>query len=151
MIQYSKAVLRNLVLAGVVAVFSLLFVSCSAGKKASPANTPREKIVPALSSAERLIMFARSGNPIHLQGVFTDSVLDLMSIEGMVDTRQDFVRSFGRLLKAEGPFYSSDSTASIVFHHEELTVVAFLGFDKRGQIRSINIQQEPLEENLGAN
>lgn len=133
-----------------LAAMAMTLLSCSSAKKSAPAINSIEVIAPALSPAERLIQFVQTGESYLLIGVFTDSVLNRMTIREMINTRNDFVRSFGKLLRAEGPNYDSDTTATLVLYHEDMTLAANLLFDKRGLIKDITIKQDLSGEQLGA-
>jgi hypothetical protein len=96
-------------------------------------------------SAERLISFVETGDSTMLDGIFTDSVLNLMSIEAMLDTRNDFVQSFGKLQTVEGPEFSTDSTADIILRYEDMSLVSSLEFNSEGKIRFLSIRPEPVK------
>ena len=145
-----KTIGKTLLLILLLAAMIMSLLACSSSRKMAPTVTATVEIAPALTSAERLIQFVESGDSVLLHGIFTDSILNRMSVNDMVGTRKDFVRSFGKLLRAEGPNYDSDSTASIVFHHQDMTLIAYLELNRQGQIRSINILQELDGQRLGA-
>lgn len=84
-----------------------------------------------------------------LDGVFTDSVLSLMSLEGMLATRNDFNNRFGNLRTVEGPEFPTDSTANIVLQYEKMSLLAALKFNSNGKIRSLSIQPEPIKSTGG--
>lgn len=140
---------RNITVGLFILGLFLSISACSSGKKVTPVMERTKIIAPALSPAERLIQFVDTGDPVFLKGVFTDSILNRMSINEMVRTRNDFVRSFGVLLNAEGPQFDSDTTASIIFHHEDITLIANLLLNGRGLIRDLTINQD-LGNELGA-
>ncbi|MGH8016434.1 MAG: hypothetical protein ACREBV_09600, partial [Candidatus Zixiibacteriota bacterium] len=125
--------------AATATVLIFLVQSCSTVQKKSPAK----------NSAERLISFAQSGDSTLLHGIFTDSVLNLMSIEAMLDTRNDFVQSFGKLQSIDGPDFSTVSTASIVMRYKEMSLVSELEFDNEGKIRFLSIHPEPVKSTGG--
>lgn len=113
----------------------LLLVSCSTVQKKSPSQ----------KSAERLISFVETGDSTLLQGIFSDSVLKLMSIEGMVATREDFAQSLGELKSVDGPKFTTDSTAEVIMRYEEMNLVSSLEFNDRGEIRFLSIHPEPVK------
>jgi len=126
-----KALLR----AAIALTFAFSIVSCSTVQKKSPSQ----------KSAEKLITFVETGDSTLLEGIFTDSVLQLMSIEGMVDTRNDFAQSLGELKSVDGPEFTSDSTAIVILRYEEMSLVSSLEFNDEGEIRFLSIQPEPIK------
>lgn len=113
----------------------ILLVSCSTVQKKSPSQ----------KSAERLVSFVETGDSTFLKGIFSDSVLKLMSIEGMVATREDFAQSLGELKSVDGPEFTSDSTAEVIMRYEEMSLVSSLEFNERGEIRFLSIRPEPVK------
>jgi len=113
----------------------VILSSCSIGQKNSSAK----------QSAEQLIRFVETGDTTLLAGLFTDSVLNLMTVEAMLDTRQDFVHSFGKLQSVDAPEFPTDSTANIVLRYEEMSLLTSLEFDSIGKIRFLSIQPEPVK------
>ena len=103
-----------------------------------------DKLSPAMKSAQKLIEFVETGDTVLLRGVFTDSVIKLMSLEEMLATRDDFVRQFGNLQTIEGPEFPTDSTANVVLRYEQMSLLASLEFNSQGQIRILSIQPEPV-------
>lgn len=130
---------RNFCVA-VAAGLLAICLACSTVQKKSPSQ----------NSAERLISFVETGDSTLLEGIFTDSVLNLMSIEAMLDTRNDFVQSFGKLQSVEGPEFFTDSTADIVLRYEEMSLVSSLEFNSAGKIKFLSISPEPARSNVGA-
>jgi len=57
-----------------------ILLSCSSG----------DPDFPAMKSAQQLIRFVETGDSTLLRGVFTDSLLQLMSIEQMLATHDEF-------------------------------------------------------------
>lgn len=112
----------------------LLLLSCSSGDPDSA----------AMKSAQQLIRFVETGDTTLLQGVFTDSLLQLMSIEGMVATRNDFSGQFGPLQGVDGPEFPTDTTANVVLHYERTSLLAELEFTNTGKIRYVSIQPAPV-------
>jgi hypothetical protein len=134
----------------VLALVAVALTACSKGKKVNPEISQIHAFAPALSPAERLIQFVDTGRSYLLNGIFSDSILTRMSVNEMVQTRNDFVKSFGKLLRAEGPNFDSDSTATVILYHEDMTLAASLKFDKQGLIKDISINQDLSDEQLGA-
>lgn len=99
----------------------------------------------ASSSADRLVKFMQSGDTLLLQGVFTDSLLKLMSIEQMVATREEFLGQFGGLHDVEGPTFDSDTSAVVILNFERMSLQASLEFAPQGSIRFLSVQPEPME------
>ena len=98
-----------------------------------------------MNSAKNLVQFVETGDTALLHGVFTDSVLNLMSIEGMLVTRNDYADQFGNLNTIEGPEFSTDSTANVLLHYEQMSLLASLEFDNQGKIRVLSIEPESVK------
>ncbi len=114
---------------------SLALISCSSEYKSTS----------AMKSAQNLVQFVQTGDTILLHGLFTDSVENLMSIKGMLATRDDIIRSFGELQSIEGPKFTTDSTATMTFRYGDMSLVSSLEFNNDGKIRFLSIQPEPVE------
>lgn len=115
-----------------------LLLGCSSDKKSS--NTA--------ITVGRMARFVETGDTTLLQGVFTDSVLTLMSIDQMLATRDDFASRFGALRTIDGPKFSTDSTAVLVLRYELMSLLAELEFTPKGQIRFLSIRPEPVKGNI---
>jgi hypothetical protein len=113
-----------------------LLLSCSSGNPDSE----------AMKSAQRVIRFVETGDTTLLRGVFTDSLLQLMSIEGMLATRDDFKNQFGPLEHIDGPEFPTDTTANVVLHYEQTSLLAELEFTNTGKIRYVSIQPAPVAD-----
>jgi hypothetical protein len=98
-----------------------------------------------MKSAQNLVQFLESGDTALLDGIFTDSVLQLMSLEGILATRNDFAYRFGKLQIIEGPEFPTDSTANVVLRYEQMSLLASLEFNNQGKIRFLSIQPESVK------
>lgn len=116
-----------------LAVVVLLLATCA-----------KQEQTAARQTAERLIEFVNSGDTAVLHGVFTDSVLQLMSADQMLATRDDFLTRFGKLRTVDGPSFQNDSSATVVLRYEQLSLEASLKFVQDGRIRYLAIQPEPI-------
>jgi len=105
----------------------------------------KQKQTAARQTAERLIEFVNSGDTAVLRGVFTDSVLQLMSADQMLATRDDFLTRFGKLRTVDGPSFQDDSSATVILRYEQLSLQASLEFVQDGRIRYLAIQPEPIK------
>lgn len=108
------------------------------------ATCVKQKRTAARQTAERLIEFVNSGDTAVLRGLFTDSVLQLMSADQMLATRDDFLTRFGKLRTVDGPSFQNDSSATVVLRYEQLSLEASLKFVQDGRIRYLAIQPEPI-------
>ena len=97
-----------------------------------------------MKSAQRLVRFMESGDSTLLRGVFVDSLLQLMSVDQMLATREDFQEQFGPLERVDGPEFVTDTTANVVLHYERTSLLAELEFTKTGMIRYVSIQPAPV-------
>jgi len=97
-----------------------------------------------MKSAQQLIRFVETGDSTLLRGVFTDSLLQLMSIEQMLATHDEFRDRFGPLERVDGPEFPTDTTANVVLHYEKTSLLAELGFTNTGKIKYVSIQPEPV-------
>ena len=98
-----------------------------------------------MKSAQNLVLFLETGDTLLLHGVFTDSVLQLMSLEGILATRNDFAYRFGNLDTIEGPEFTTDSNANVVLRYEQMSLSTSLEFDDQGKIRVLSIHPEPIK------
>lgn len=114
-----------------------LLLGCSSDKKTSN----------AANTVGRMAQFIETGDTTLLQGVFTDSVLALMSIDQMLTTRDDFLARFGSLRTIDGPKFLTDSTANLVLRYELMSLLAELEFTPKGQVRFLSIRPEPVKSN----
>lgn len=97
-------------------------------------------------SVEHLIEFVVSGDSNQLHDIFADSVLDAMSIEDMISTREDLLARFGKLENIEKAIFTSDSTAEVVMHYEQISLLATINIDSQCKIDFISIRPAPIEE-----
>jgi hypothetical protein len=119
----------------IIIALMLLLLSCSFSEKSSP----------AMNSAKNLVQFVETGDTALLHGIFTDSVRQLTSLEGMLATRKDFANRFGNLDTIVGPEFPTDSTANVVLRYEQMSLLASLEFNNQGKIRFLSIQPEPVK------
>lgn len=97
------------------------------------------------NSADRLVEFVHTGDTTVLQGIFTDSMLQLMSIEHMLATREELLGQFGDLIDTQGPTFISDSSAEVILNYERMSLLASLEFTPQGSIRFLKVQPKPVD------
>ena len=122
-----------------VALSTILLAGCL-GDSGVPAT--RVQAIDAISH------FMRTGDTTGLRLAFADSLLEEMSLRGMVATRSDLIENYGILRNVSEPEFDSASHALVLLTFERAMLDVALTFDPDDRVTLVSVSIAPAEAEL---